>query len=57
MVKKVANSGSAIALLRAATTEQGIPTASAPGGTLICLFHGDRFTVDAQAERIAGVVG
>ncbi len=52
MVKKVANAGIPILVSRAASTDQGIATASAAGLTLICFSRGDRFTVYTHPERV-----
>ena len=53
MVKKVANAGIPVLVSRAASTDQGIATASAAGLTLICFSRGDRFTVYTHPERVA----
>jgi FdhD protein len=53
MVKKVANAGIPVLISRAASTDQGIATASAAGVTLICFSRGDRFTVYTHPERVA----
>lgn len=52
MVKKVANAGIPVLVSRAASTDQGIATASAAGVTLICFSRGDRFTVYTHPERV-----
>ena len=57
MVKKVANAGIPILISRAASTDQGIATASAAGLTLICFSRGDRFTVYTHPERVAAPGG
>lgn len=57
MVKKVANAGIPILVSRAASTDQGIATASAAGLTLICFSRGDRFTVYTHPERVAAPGG
>ncbi len=57
MVKKVANAGIPVLVSRAASTDQGIATASAAGLTLICFSRGERFTVYTHPERVAGSEG
>lgn len=55
MVKKVANAGIPILVSRAASTDQGIATASAAGLTLICFSRGDRFTIYTHPERVVAL--
>ncbi len=56
MVSKVANAGIPIIITKAAATDQGILTAQGAGVTLVCFARGDRFTIYAHPQRIAGIV-
>ncbi|MDD4255260.1 MAG: formate dehydrogenase accessory sulfurtransferase FdhD [Methanofollis sp.] len=55
MVAKAARAGIPIVISRAASTSEGIATASEAGLTLVCFSRGDRFTVYTHPERIEGV--
>jgi FdhD protein len=56
MVSKVANAGIPIIITKAAATDQGILTAQRAGVTLVCFARGDRFTIYAHPQRIAGIL-
>jgi len=56
MISKVANAGISIVVSKAASTDSGILLAEQSGVTLVCFARGDRFTVYAHPERIAGIV-